>query len=175
MTFLKALAQQVHYSLREKCLERQKWNNRTTLSAQTFLMIGRRSLFSSMLRSRVGRCGEKIAVCVVADLELKGLIGHTRYGTMQILKLFTELSTFWEVLFLWCFISLLLRKCRSKLFARWKQARDSQWSSHNLPFDEMLCHLANPSAGAAPSHIWGCGAGPMARECDIVWHSRVGT
>lgn len=78
MTFLKAFKQQMHCSLREKRLERQKSNNRGALSGPTFLMIGWRSLFSSVPSSRVGRCGEKIAVCVMAGLELKGLIRHVQ-------------------------------------------------------------------------------------------------
>lgn len=45
-----------------------------------FLMTGRRSLLGSVLRSRVGRCGEKIAVYGTAGLQFEGLIRHIQHN-----------------------------------------------------------------------------------------------
>lgn len=162
----------MHCSFRKKCLERQKTNNRGALSGPTFLMIGWRSLFSSMLSPRVCRCGEEIAVCVMASLRLDSLISHVQYNT--ICELFTELqishsgSVFHPLV---TFHLFLLRQIVSQEY----KMHHSQQYSDNLQFGMVLCQLAKPSAGAAASHIWGCGTDSVAQRCDIVWHSRVGT
>lgn len=158
----------MHHSLKEKCLERQKWNNRAALSTQTFLMFGWRSIFSSMLRLGVGRCRETIAVCDTADLRFKGLIRHILYSTILWKMEVKELSSshyendLYSCFFLWYLISISQSKHRR---SRRTTASNPQIT---CSLTRLFCHLVNPSAGAsALAHVrmwhWLRGAGARHR------------
>lgn len=135
-------------------LERQKSNNRRRLISQAFLMIGRRSLFCAVLNAGVSRCGGKIAVCVMAGLQLNALISHVQYNTIPPCeawlteRLISHPGSIWHLVLSWNFISFCCERS-GRVTAANRQTR-----SDNLQFGVALGQLTRPSAGAAPSHIW---------------------
>lgn len=134
--------------------ERQKSNNRRRLISQAFLVIGRRSPFCAVLNAGVSRCGGKIAVCVMAALQVNVLISHGQYNTIPPCEAWlTELlishpGSIWHLVLSWNFISFCCERSGRMT------AANRQTQSDNLQFGVALGQLTRPSAGAAPSHIW---------------------
>lgn len=135
-------------------LERQKSNNRRRLISQAFLMIGRRSPFCAVLNAGVSRCGGKIAVCVMAGLQVNVLISHVQYNIIPPCEAWlTELlishpGSNWHLVLSWNFISFCCERSGRMT------AANRQTQPDNLQFGVALSQLTRPSAGAAPSHIW---------------------
>lgn len=114
-----------------------------------FLVIGWRSPFCAALNAEVGRWGGKIAVCVMARLQLNVLISHAQYNTMPSYEdwltelLISHSCSTWHLFF-----------SRNFNSSGRKTAANHQTQSNYLHFGVALGQLTRPSPGAAHSHIW---------------------